>query len=550
MPDVTADELLAVRRSWWRHFIFYRRERTRVTGFCSCCGKEMVANCELDGSGDFLEDLWHAKHKAEGLCPICRAKVTYMAAGRFRDFSSLMNYDNIVFILPVNGGQVVYLRCYTVYADYEADKLARLCFVEKAHYRLAPGEWQMEKRSFAVWDCYAWQTLAYYKGHYSGCYMGKWRSCKTPQEPWQGFMWCSMYYSFLHAEKLEDTFLKYSRMWDFDRLNPRRGVTNYYNGGEYGAAKDLTYLCYYTKYPSLEIAMRTNGGEAARDLIYLRRSNRHLINWRAKDPLRFWRLSKVDFKKTVGVDDRLEFLRVCKPYFGKLPMEDLVRLYNDGERNVTAFFELLDLLPGEKPLKVLRYCYGHSNQYIGFYRDYLEAARDVGRDLTVHNVRFPKDLQQAHDEAVAARKLMEEAEKRAEWEKKAAENAKQDAKRRKLYDYAADGFFIRVADNGPEIVAEGNALHHCVGGYVERHLTCQTTILFLRSVDEPDEPFYTVEMRGKQLQQVHGFRNCAISGEAEAFFNKWLDWVKAGGGLAKQNQQTSAKVQTTERKAV
>lgn len=296
--------------------------------------------------------------------------------------------------------------------------------------------------------------------------------------------------------------------------------------------------------------MRTNGGEAARDLIYSHNRNSRIVNWRAQNPLQFWRLTKEEYRVTEGVSDRLDFLRDCAKYRRSLPLCELVEIYRSGGGDLSVFFGVLDLLPNEQPAYVLRYMKRNSSQYFSFYRDYLEAAAAVGRDLTVHRVAFPKNLIAAHDEAVAARQWIENAKKRADWEKKAKRYRAEDKERRKLYDFSDDSFFVRVAKDGLEIVAEGNALHHCVGGYVDRHLTCQTTILFLRRTDAPCAPLYTVEMRGDQLQQVHGDHNCDINGEAKVFFDRWLEWVKAGGGLAKQNKQTSAKVQTAERKAV
>ena len=550
MPDVPLDELEGVRGALWRHFVFYRRERSRVVGRCSCCGAEMTAYRAHKDSGDLLEDLWLAKHGEKGRCPSCRQEVKFMAAGRFRDFSTLSIYENVIFILPINNGQTVFFRAYTVFADYSDERPARLCFVEKAHYRLSPGEWAMERRSFPIYDYIRFNTLAFYNGHYSYApNVGHWQVRKTPSDPWQGFMWNTMSYWFSDMWKLKHTFLKYSRVMDFDKVRPKRGYFSGYYGTQ-GSTKLMAYLCYYTKYPALEIAMRTNGEEAARDLVYLGFRNSRVVNWRAKNPLQFWRLTKEEYRATEGVRDRLDFLRDCAEYRGRLPICDLARLYRDGSGNVRDFFDVLALLPDEKPQRLLRYCKNHSNQYIGYYRDYLEAARDIGRDLAVHNVRFPKDLTTAHDDAVAARNWMREQKQNAEWVKLAQKYKVKDIDRRTFYNFADSDFLVRVAENGAEIVAEGNALHHCVGGYVDRHITCKTTILFLRAAAEPDKPLYTVEMRGAKMQQVHGDRNRAIDGEAKEFFDRWIKWVEAGGGLAKQNQQTSAKPQTAERKAV
>ncbi|MBQ3063968.1 MAG: PcfJ domain-containing protein [Clostridia bacterium] len=539
MPDVPNEELLEV-RGIFSHYIFYRREKGCVRGRCTCCGKEMVARKYDEGT--FLGELWVAKDKETGYCPSCGEGVVYRSAGRFKDFSTLDCYRNVIFILPIHGGQTVFFRCYTVFANYHADGPVRLCFVEKAHYRLSQGEWFMERRTFPTYEPMMFDTLACYQGIYDRNDVGPWQARKRPCDPWQTYMWHYPHYAFMNMQKLQDTFLKYSRVRDFNRLRPKSG--SYYSGGT-GSTKLMAYLCYYTQYPTLEIALRTGGGEAARDLIYSHQKNARVVNWKARNPLEFWRVSKEEYRATEGLSDRLSFFKDCRQYFGRLPVVDLAAMYRDGERQVRAFFEILDMLEGEKPARLLRYCNTHSKQYFGFYKDYLEAAREIGRDITVHNVRYPKDLQRAHDEAVAARNYMRNEKQYAAWEKKARKYAKSDAKRRKFYDFAEGDYFVRVAKDGPEIVAEGNALGHCVGGYVDRHVTCKTTILFLRRVAEPDKPFYTVEMREGKLQQVHGSHNCGIKGEAKDFFDRWLAWLEAGGGVRKQTRRAKS----TEREA-
>ena len=114
-------------------------------------------------------------------------------------------------------------------------------------------------------------------------------------------------------------------------------------------------------------------------------------------------------------------------------------------------------------------------------------------------------------------------------------------KRRKLYGFSDDNYLVRVAETSAEIVNEGNRLHHCVGGYVDRHLTCKTTILFIRAQSAPATPLYTVEMRDGKPIQVHGDHNCSIEGMAKEFYEKWLKFVAAGGGLT-QNISKGEKI--------
>lgn len=71
------------------------------------------------------------------------------------------------------------------------------------------------------------------------------------------------------------------------------------------------------------------------------------------------------------------------------------------------------------------------------------------------------------------------------------------------------------------IVAEGNALHHCVGSYVERIAEEECIILFLRRCANECKPFYTIEVRRQEVVQVRGAGNCGMTPEVEAFVTAW-----------------------------
>ena len=72
-----------------------------------------------------------------------------------------------------------------------------------------------------------------------------------------------------------------------------------------------------------------------------------------------------------------------------------------------------------------------------------------------------------------------------------------------------------------EIVEEGHALHHCVGGYVSRVANKECVILFLRKKEEPDKPFYTIEVRDGEVQQIRGYDNCDPPPKVEAYMKMW-----------------------------
>ena len=79
------------------------------------------------------------------------------------------------------------------------------------------------------------------------------------------------------------------------------------------------------------------------------------------------------------------------------------------------------------------------------------------------------------------------------------------------------GLLLKVPASAEEIRAEGAALHHCVGTYVERVAQGKTMILFIRKIEAPDKPYYTMEWNGYEIVQCRGFKNCNMTPEVKAF---------------------------------
>jgi hypothetical protein len=62
--------------------------------------------------------------------------------------------------------------------------------------------------------------------------------------------------------------------------------------------------------------------------------------------------------------------------------------------------------------------------------------------------------------------------------------------------------YIIVPKKASEVVAEGNALHHCVGGYVGKVVNGTSNIIFIRHRD--NKSWFTLEVDPKTLE----FRQC------------------------------------------
>ena len=85
---------------------------------------------------------------------------------------------------------------------------------------------------------------------------------------------------------------------------------------------------------------------------------------------------------------------------------------------------------------------------------------------------------------------------------------------------------IRPAASHSELIAEGKALHHCVGGYAKSHADGSTSIFFIRKISAEDTPFYTLEYKNGKVQQNRGNGNCSRTQEVSDFEEEWLEYIK------------------------
>ena len=101
-------------------------------------------------------------------------------------------------------------------------------------------------------------------------------------------------------------------------------------------------------------------------------------------------------------------------------------------------------------------------------------------------------------------------------------------KRRETFNAESDNYIIRVPETLEEISQEGLSLHHCVGGYLRAHATGETTIIFLRKKENPDESFYTIEVKNNEVIQIHGSHNKWLGNDPDAVPFVWK-WIKDRG---------------------
>ena len=278
--------------------------------------------------------------------------------------------------------------------------------------------------------------------------------------------------------------------------------------------------------------------EIVRAMIQERRTFSNIIDWSQSDPRKAFRLTSAELRAIAeSGNDRvlLQLFHRCKKM--RVTVEDLKKWLGwIGEYTLRDFITSCKKI-SVSPQTAMRYIEktaqtGKIQHEAKQWIDYIDAATMLAYDLGEHNVLWPKDLKQAHDAACAARaiKLDEQAFEKYEARYRALQ---------KKYEFTDGKYMIVIPHGQEEIVTEGNALKHCVGGYAARHMNGVLDILFMRRCSAPATPTWTIEMRGKSLQQVQGEGNRYENkpkGKAKNFLDLWLLWVAQGSRRSKNGE--------------
>ena len=151
---------------------------------------------------------------------------------------------------------------------------------------------------------------------------------------------------------------------------------------------------------------------------------------------------------------------------------------------------------------------------ISTYSDYLQMCQGQNYDMKSSQVLFPKHCNEAHDELSRyIKKCRDEQTKRAFRE--VYENLAEKA------NLTSEKLQIVCPKQTDDLITEGQALHHCVGTYINRVVAKKCLIVFVRRVEEPEKPFVTVEVSNGKIVQIRGERNSDPTEEVKKFVDLW-----------------------------
>lgn len=544
-PAVTEEDLIRM-NDLFPHYLFFCREGALmglggVKLYASCCGhKEYRPYLVRTEEPEHRDLLGHLKHRVEWTCPWCGRSVTVIDLARAKGRKSLVRYETTV--LLHSRGEALY-----------ADALV-LCknYADEAALTALPTAWCSSGYRFVRGEVMQADHQVYYGDErpFISYEREKLSRRKLVQEPFKkgSISWYTYEpYSILNREALQNhPFFRYCGFFSQWQYRPMgaRGYAFYFH--------DLiSYLTVYAIYPrQVEMLAKSGYYQPLADMVYSRKKNAASMNWEETDPRRAFDLDKRELHWLLGVQPHMGVLAVrsyVKKHWGKVwslpfcmdffnlwgtrtePME-VLRFLNRYHLDPDRFLQYLDgvFLQGEEYYATL----------FEVYRDYLEAAYQLGYCMEHGKVLWPDQLYTAHD--VATRQLEAKMD-----ETKTSGVALNGKARKEKYEFELDGLRIVFPLTSRAIKREGKALDHCVGGYAERHMKGVVTILFLRQVSQPGVPYVTIEMNGNKIQQIHGYHNDTLPGSNDprvvhkVFLDTWLQWLRDG---SKRNEDGTPKI--------
>lgn len=471
-------------------FYDYQKGKRQKKGICTACGQEV--------------ELMGVRHNAQGVCPNCGRPLTMKSNGR-RGYI----WDRVTasVIQKFHKNEVV-IRIIKAYSDWPKAGPQELSWYEET--RIIVG---LDENGKAIREVYhdsrdSVGVTPWKKGYPPVMYLyGRNFNAET----------CGSVYVRNLSKELSGTPWQYCQLKEF------------YLGSKHEAMEVLPYLEGYLDHPRLEHLVKVGFNRLASDLVY-RGDYNHTLDESRNRTHQILRVMAEDIPFLRGLDTSIELLREFQKYCAAnlKGRQELLRWQIEHD----VKYDLLQILEHMTPHKMIRFLgeqyptlrekktqyggnrYSSMQDMVREYRDYLEMCVKEHYDMGNSFVLFPKDLQVAHDKVARRIKQRADAKMRRDFKM---------AYRRIMaqLDFEMDGMKIVYPSTPSDIVAEGHALHHCVGSYVERVAQKACIILFLRKCEDEAKPFYTIEVRHKEVVQVRGMRNEDATPSVKKFMAQW-----------------------------
>lgn len=520
----------------------FRCRKTREI-WTTCCGQHIHVSDTDDAWKEVMEAPHHREPESwEGhacyigamsgqlppkpklvACPVCGKKAKVKELGRTGKRDNLYAYYRVVVLRA--RGDALWAMAYESRKSYKdvAALTARPQVGLLRVYRFLPG---LAEKASRLFDGYPWTGYAALDAP----------PTKLPLPIGEPFGWCSaegMGYTVINMDELQSSPFRYCQTEAY--LGEKEGPPH--------TTKLMRYLTLCTQWPrQVEMLVKLGLEKAVDDLILHKVWSKAAFRWAEPDPQKAFGLSRTELKDWMAQKTSFEYRLDMAVWYKRLRRAGMKITFADLE----ALRKEASSVMGRLVVKMARYKVAPTrllayvrkektrkgqkrmtlNTLLTEWVDYLEDAVLLGYDLTNPIWLMPKELHAKH------MSTMEPAS--AIREKKVSERYLKRLKTLvRRYTFSTDRWLIRPPMSAMEITAEGKALHHCVGGYADRHIRGTTTILFLRDRKKPGKPLVTIEMHGNRIAQIHGYENDINETvkprvKYAGILKPWLAWLDGG----------------------
>lgn len=506
--------------SFFKPYLFFENVTGGRRVWTSCChhdGDLWKVNPKMETPRQ--RTVMGLKHNDECECPYCHRSVTAKNVKQMGTGKRLKQYIPILFLHTSRNGQTVYAQGYWAMKSYESRELRASPprYMVTSVYRFRRGEWiEWTDRWCGGSDKYNMVQDT-----------GKWIGEPFTSGSWLFTSYCD--YRVIGLDCLEKSFLQYT------------GVRELYKADKVCEGL-IRHLALAAQYPEgVEMLRKAGMVRPIDDWVWNRKKNTKVIKWDETDPRKVFGLDGRELREFLAGSKSLEVLEAYKGLRKRdkrltfQEVEDAkaklgISLTMDVAKIIkrTPTLPLRKLLPYFEKIGGPR-CYGAvmtASSVAEIWRDYIGFARTLEYDLTNPVIFAPRDLELKHMEAAQSVAALTAGQDNGGVIQRFDALATR-------YGFETEHYLIRPPLTAGEIVTEGKVLCHCVGGFAGRHAKGEVTILFLRDKKAPEEPLCTIEMRGKDIVQIHGYRNDAgqrvtPKEKYQEILEPWLAWV--GGG--------------------
>jgi len=266
------------------------------------------------------------------------------------------------------------------------------------------------------------------------------------------------------------------------------------------------------KYPWIEYLWKGNMRELYKDIVY---GNANMSVIRPKMIMHH----RKQIQRLNANSPMAEIIRYGERHRMTLLPDEFVKQFNDWYRK-NRFIEVWKSQGNNQEL--IKYAIKQGVDKVNsYYEDYIRMTKDIHGDGELpSNLVFPKDLKKAHDDMASKHRKIEVAKKNKKFEKAMEDKLQLAFEDRKF------GLAIVVPTKATDLVDESKCLIHCVSSYIDNVVKGSTTILFVRKIEKPDEPFVTVEYKDGKITQARGYNNHNPEKDVMEFLDVWKKNVK------------------------